>query len=185
MNAPDQPRVSKLRFAEDELTPEEIQTGKKYRPKQRKVKPAQTESKSSQAHAAVTNAVGVSPVAKEMFTRERPLLRKPSQKDMELMARKRKEVFKAHPEVRKALKSESTDSFDPSQDQQRTSEEPVKPDQGKFTRKKQNTSEQAKTSTARANAEKTASGKWQGQSACRSRRSKEGRRFKGCDAAVL
>ena len=159
MNAPDQTRVSKLRFAEDELAPEEIQTGKKHRSKQPKAKAAQTEGKSSPAHMSVTNAVGVSPVAKEMLTRERPLLRKPSQKDMELMARKRKEVFKAHSEVREALKSESTDSFDPSQDQQRTSEEPVEPDQGKFTRKKQNTSEQAKASVSRANAEKTASGK--------------------------
>ena len=94
MNTSDRPRVSKLRFTEEELLPPEVraETKQKARP-QRKARPAQMKTESSHLQSAQSSVLGVSPLANEMLTRERPMLHSPDELDLEVIAQKRKELF--------------------------------------------------------------------------------------------
>ena len=99
----DKPRASKLRFTEEELTPEVVsQSSANLQKKQiRKNKPAQVKPKPAPESVSALDADESGFFAdNEMIMRDRQLLREPDEKEMQQFSKARKEYFKAHPEMK-------------------------------------------------------------------------------------
>ena len=152
MNLSDRPRESKLRFTKEEITSAEEPSEAKQHPlQQRKPKPVQKTAESSRVHTSNPGVQEGSLAEKETITRESPVLRQTDRRDLERMARQRKQIYDAHPEARSTIQKKATgheNSLDTAQRIEETADE----DDGKFTRKRPKPAESAKGSAEKVEA---------------------------------
>ena len=152
MNLSDRSRESKLRFTKEEITSAEEHAEVKQHPlQQRKPKPAQKTAESLRAHTSNPGAQESSLAEKETITRESPVLQQTDRRDLERMARQRKQIYDAHPEARSENQNEAAGYENPLDTAQRI-EETADADDGKITRKRPKPAVTVKGSAERAEA---------------------------------